>query len=218
MMFVARRTLTNTSIRFAALRYLLAENVDGRHLGSFNFDEKRNRRRQQDSDTIIRSYHVSSVTKKSPTTIILGLSAIAATAKAGQYIVRAYDQWKLSQPEKPTVEPEPETSTQEEAKKENTASSKSKQDEADGKRENIFQTLFNIGVGSKFYEGGFEEKMTRREAALILGVRETSTTKRIKEAHRKLLVINHPDTGGSTFLAGKINEAKELLMKGRREQ
>ena len=58
--------------------------------------------------------------------------------------------------------------------------------------------------------------MTRREAALILGVRESSPASRIKEAHRKLLVLNHPDTGGSTFVAGKINEAKELLLKGKR--
>jgi DnaJ family protein C protein 19 len=64
--------------------------------------------------------------------------------------------------------------------------------------------------------GGFEDKMTRKEAALILGVRESSTPKRIKEAHRKLLILNHPDTGGSTFIAGKVNEAKELLLKGKK--
>eukprot|EP00978_Attheya_sp_CCMP212_P049660 scaffold694102_cov59-Attheya_sp.AAC.1 len=58
--------------------------------------------------------------------------------------------------------------------------------------------------------------MTRREAALVLGVRESSSPKRIKEAHRNLLMLNHPDTGGSTYIAGKINEAKELLIKGRK--
>jgi curved DNA-binding protein CbpA len=73
-----------------------------------------------------------------------------------------------------------------------------------------------MSVGSKYYEGGFEDKMSRKEAALILGVRESSSTKRIKEAHRKLLILNHPDTGGSTFLSGKINEAKELLLKGKK--
>ncbi|KAJ1458120.1 hypothetical protein M885DRAFT_514219 [Pelagophyceae sp. CCMP2097] len=69
----------------------------------------------------------------------------------------------------------------------------------------------------RFYEGPFESKMSRREAALILGVRESATIERIKEAHRRILRINHPDMGGSTFLAGKVNEAKELLIKGKED-
>jgi hypothetical protein len=36
----------------------------------------------------------------------------------------------------------------------------------------------------RFYDGGFEDAMTRREAALILGVRESATPQRIKDAHR----------------------------------
>ena len=60
--------------------------------------------------------------------------------------------------------------------------------------------------------------MTRREAALILGIRESSSTARIKDAHRKLLILNHPDTGGSTYMTHKINEAKELLLKGRNDK
>ena len=71
-------------------------------------------------------------------------------------------------------------------------------------------------VGKKnFYEGGFEDKMDRSEAARILGVRESASVKRIKAAHRRILMLNHPDTGGSTFIASKINEAKEMLLKGR---
>ena len=78
----------------------------------------------------------------------------------------------------------------------------------------------SFGFGSSwfarnFYDGGFEEKMTRREAALILGIRESATPERIKEAHRRVLMLNHPDKGGSDYVATKINEAKELLMKGK---
>ncbi len=44
--------------------------------------------------------------------------------------------------------------------------------------------------------------------------RESADPKRIQERHRKMLIANHPDMGGSTFLAGKINEAKDVLLKG----
>lgn len=73
------------------------------------------------------------------------------------------------------------------------------------------------GYGAEFwakqlYKGGFDDKMSRREAALILGVRESADPKRIQERHRKMLIANHPDVGGSTYIAGKINEAKDLLL------
>jgi DnaJ family protein C protein 19 len=67
-----------------------------------------------------------------------------------------------------------------------------------------------------FYDGGFEDKMTKREAALILGVRENTSVDRIKVQHRKILLINHPDRGGSPYVAAKINEAKDLLLKGKK--
>jgi DnaJ homolog subfamily C member 19 len=53
--------------------------------------------------------------------------------------------------------------------------------------------------------------MTRREAAMILGVRETAAEEKIKEAHRRIMIANHPDAGGSSFIATKVNEAKEIL-------
>lgn len=68
-----------------------------------------------------------------------------------------------------------------------------------------------IGELGKYYKGGFDSKMTRREAILILNVRDGITKEEIKDAHRKMLVLNHPDNGGSTYIASKINEAKEVL-------
>ncbi|XWS75112.1 hypothetical protein CRYUN_Cryun01aG0057200 [Craigia yunnanensis] len=53
----------------------------------------------------------------------------------------------------------------------------------------------------KFYEGGFQPTMTRREAALNLGVRENATQDKVREALRKVMVANHPDAGGSHYLA-----------------
>ncbi|KAK4456284.1 mitochondrial chaperone [Podospora aff. communis PSN243] len=69
-------------------------------------------------------------------------------------------------------------------------------------------------LGKAFYKGGFEPKMTKREASLILSLNERSVTKdKIRKAHRTLMLLNHPDRGGSPYLATKVNEAKELLEK-----
>lgn len=118
-------------------------------------------------------------------------------------------------------------------------------------------------------QGGFQSEMTRREAAQILGVRESAAEvslpvhvtknhvlgrrdralqntcaascahasshvhqlwcqtlcrqchskmlvpwpqERVKDAHRRLMVANHPDAGGSSFIAAKVNEAKDMLL------
>ncbi|KAG5833085.1 dnaJ homolog subfamily C member 15-like [Anguilla rostrata] len=64
---------------------------------------------------------------------------------------------------------------------------------------------------SAYYKGGFEQKMSKREASLVLGISPTSSKSKVREAHRRIMVLNHPDKGGSPYLAAKINEAKDLL-------
>ena len=64
-----------------------------------------------------------------------------------------------------------------------------------------------------YYKGGFDPKMTRREAALILGISPSSSEARIIKIHKRLMGLNHPDRGGSPYLASKITEAKDILVK-----
>ncbi|CAG5134525.1 unnamed protein product [Candidula unifasciata] len=71
------------------------------------------------------------------------------------------------------------------------------------------------GSFSKYYRGGFEAKMSRREAGLILGVSPSASKIKIKEAHKRIMLLNHPDKGGSPYIAAKINEAKDLFEKSR---
>jgi DnaJ family protein C protein 19 len=63
-------------------------------------------------------------------------------------------------------------------------------------------------LGKSFYRGGFEGKMTKREAALILGVRETVQRDKLKEAHRRIMLANHVGLGESFG----VGEVWELMM------
>ena len=75
----------------------------------------------------------------------------------------------------------------------------------------IFIFLKQSILGSKYYKGGFDAKMSKREASLILGISPTANKTRVKEAHKRIMLLNHPDRSGSPYLAAKINEAKDFL-------
>ena len=59
---------------------------------------------------------------------------------------------------------------------------------------------------------GSSDTITPERARKILGVTESATRDEIVEAHRRLMQKNHPDRGGSEYIASEINQAKRVLL------
>jgi hypothetical protein len=83
---------------------------------------------------------------------------------------------------------------------------------APGWRENTQgDTAAGSGIGSPR-----DGKMTEEEAYQILGVQAGASAEDISRAHRSLMKKLHPDQGGTTYLAARVNEAKDVLLRRHR--
>lgn len=57
--------------------------------------------------------------------------------------------------------------------------------------------------------------MTQQEAYEILGLQPGASEEAVREAHRTLMKRIHPDAGGTSGLAARVNQAKDVLVKQR---
>lgn len=70
------------------------------------------------------------------------------------------------------------------------------------------------GGDSRQSDAPVSGNIDRHEALQILGLKSDASEKDIVLAHRRLMQKVHPDRGGSDYLAAKINQAKDFLLKG----
>ncbi|HYK79428.1 MAG TPA: DnaJ domain-containing protein [Micropepsaceae bacterium] len=83
-----------------------------------------------------------------------------------------------------------------------------------------WQRTYGPGPGPGQGRGGSSgppraSAMSRAEALTVLGLQEGATEGEIRAAHRRLILQTHPDKGGTNYLAAKINEAKDVLLRRR---
>lgn len=69
-------------------------------------------------------------------------------------------------------------------------------------------------LSNKIFEGTINNNaMSEEEALGVLGLAKGASVEEINEAYKKLMGKIHPDKGGSDYLASKLNQARDYLIK-----
>ncbi len=71
----------------------------------------------------------------------------------------------------------------------------------------------NENAGARQGGQGGSSAMTEKEAYDVLGLKIGAGEEEIRQAHRALMKKLHPDQGGSTYLATRVNMAKDVLLR-----
>jgi hypothetical protein len=82
---------------------------------------------------------------------------------------------------------------------------------------------YRMGSGARPPPGGSAQPpprrqsgMTPEEAYQVLGLHPGATDEEIRAAHHRLMRAAHPDSGGSDWLATRINQARDVLLRRKR--
>lgn len=62
-------------------------------------------------------------------------------------------------------------------------------------------------------EHGAGAGMTEEEAYQVLGLEKGASAEAINRSHRELMKKIHPDQGGTTYLATRVNQARDILLQ-----
>ena len=68
------------------------------------------------------------------------------------------------------------------------------------------------GAGGEASPPSSKGPMSRTEALDILGLEEGASPDDVEEAYKALIMKNHPDQGGTDWLAARLNEARDTLL------
>jgi hypothetical protein len=77
----------------------------------------------------------------------------------------------------------------------------------------LWQTIKGFNRADATKNAPTTAAMDKAQARKILQLEDNASAEEIIAAHKKMMAKNHPDKGGSTYLASQINQAKDVLLK-----